>query len=166
MVKIDKANYQIYKKVFEIFWKHRLTLMRSEASMLGLNINTIPSPIDILNESEQKSMSIALKGLKASYTDMFSMLRDAPRDFLTALDDDLKAHGLPGCFTLYAEVKDTLQKVLTRGIIRTTADYDFIVEILNDTTLPITFEEREVLNSCIVNFELKQPVRIYKVHKA
>jgi hypothetical protein len=145
VIKIDKANYDLYKKVYEVFWKHYSQMVQTEATTQGINIDT-----------EKQSMPLALKGLKAGIANMFLMLQHAPKEFKTALDSDLKAIKLPGYFKLYAEVKDLLPKVLKRESLSSVDEYYFVMEILNDTTSAITDEEREILNACVINFELKR----------
>jgi hypothetical protein len=156
VIKIDDANYQLYRNVYAVFWKHYSGLLKAEAASQGVSINDLPSPIEILADIEKRSKALALKSLRAGFTDMLSTLGNAPEGFKTALDLDLKALGLPGYFQLHAQVSNILPTVLKRHSIRSIEEYYFIVEILNDTTSAIRSEERTVLNTCVTDFELKQ----------
>jgi hypothetical protein len=155
VIKIDNANYQIYRNVYEVFWKHYYVLIKASAASQGVDVSNLPSPIEVLKDVEKKSKAHALKSLKSGFTDMLQNLANAPDGFTTALDFDLKAKGLPGYFQLYAEIKDITLLVLKRGSIRSMKEYYFIMEILNDNTSAIKAEERAILNTCVINFELK-----------
>ncbi|RWY57036.1 hypothetical protein [Mucilaginibacter gilvus] len=156
MIKIDKTNYDLYKKVFEIIWQHKSTLTQAEAYLQGINIGNLPSPVSMLNNLETKSKPLALKSMKLGFSDIFSMLKYAPDEFKKALDDDLKANGLPGYFLLYSQSKYKLSLILKRQTISLMEEYYFVMEILNDITTEITEEERHVLNKCVLTFEQKQ----------
>lgn len=158
MINIDKTNYGLYKKVFEVIWQHYSKLIEAEISARGLTFE-LPSPIETLNSLETKSKSLALKSLKSGFSDTLIRLKDAPNEFKIALDDDLKGNGLPGYFVLYAQLRDTLPSILKRQSILLIEEYYFVMEILNDTTSEITEDEREILNRCILAFELKHAER-------
>ncbi|OOQ56859.1 hypothetical protein [Mucilaginibacter pedocola] len=154
MLKIDKDNYSQYKRVFEIFWQHYAKLIETEAKERGLDFN-YPSPLEVLNGAEAQSKSLALKSLKASFSDTFTMLKYAPYEFKKQLDDDLKTNALPGYFEIYAEAKDSLPTILKKQLLRSLDEYYFVMEMLNDTASEISTEEREILNKCVLAFEQK-----------
>jgi|GEM_PF-1077265 len=155
MLKIDKDNYGLYKKVYEIFWQHHSKLIEIQVGALGLN-SEFPSPLTVLNNIETQSKAHALKSLKSGFFDTFNMMKYAPEEFKKTLDESLKANGLPGYFTIYAEVKNQLPSILKRGSLSSTEEYYFVIEFLSDTTLDISADERAILNNCVLAFEQKQ----------
>ncbi|MGY4536817.1 hypothetical protein ACVW0P_001231 [Mucilaginibacter sp. UYNi724] len=154
-LKIDKTNYEIYKKVYEVLWQYQLNLMQSQGLPSGLNLEEL-SPISVLNKWESKSQAIALKGLKAGFTDIVIQLANHPQESLHALDIELKAANLPGFFEISSELNGTLQKILKKQQIKKLEEYYLIVEILSDTTNGLAQQHTKILNEAIVAFELKQ----------
>ena len=96
--KIDDTNYPEYKRIFEILWIHQKKYFPPK--FIRSN-----SPIDILNEFEKKSKSIAKRGLKAGLNDVISQLKYYPSDMLKDIETDLAKNGLPTTQILFSQYK-------------------------------------------------------------
>jgi hypothetical protein len=137
-------------------WKHYFKLLEAEATSLSLNLDNLPSPIEVLNNIETKSKSLAIKSLKAGLTDLFLMYHLYIKEDLKKLIDlDLNDNGLPGYFKVYGKIKSNLQSILKRGFLKSLEEFYFVTEILSDTTADFTTDERAILNNCLSQFEQK-----------
>ncbi|MDB5206403.1 MAG: hypothetical protein JWR72_1478 [Flavisolibacter sp.] len=146
MLNINKENYVYYKRIYEIIWT-------CQAPLLGIDVNADISPIHVLKEWEQKSMSIARRGLKAGLLDSLQMLSHFPAELKEQIDKKLIDESFPALYKLTSAVKDTPAKVLKRGKVRNLEEYYIIKEVLDDTTSDISLQDRTFLNNAFLQFE-------------
>ncbi|MFD0792255.1 hypothetical protein ACFQZX_01425 [Mucilaginibacter litoreus] len=154
-LKINKSNYNTYKKVYEVLWQYKLEAYKREADSLHVNLN-LESPVKVLDEWENEGKVIVLKGLKLGLSDILfelSLIQDMQS--LGILDNKLKSLSLPGFFDLYAEVKNTVQVVLKRKTIKSYTEYYTVSELLSDTTANLPSKDLSILNDAISGFEAK-----------
>lgn len=102
---------------------------------------------------ERESKSLAKRGLKEGLRDSLTMILDIPDDSKKELNDELIKKGLPSLYQLISIIKDTPQKVLKRGKIKTLDEYYVIKEILSDLSTDISIDDRNRLESIISEFE-------------
>lgn len=150
MLKITEENYTHYKKVAEIIWGFQFKYDPME-------IKDEELPINVLNTWEQKSLSLARKGLKAALIDSLSALRYAPENFITALNEQLIKSDLPTLNKLLSVVNDVPARVIKRGTIKNLNEYYIIKEILDDVGCGISEADNEQLNKLFGEFEIKFP---------
>jgi hypothetical protein len=146
MLKITDDNYQDYKKVFEILWVF-------EAKRDNLDPNSEYSPLKILTNWEKRSKSIAKKGLKIGLTDSITMSMDMSTEMKNEINDNLIIKGLPGYYQLISIIKDTFQKVLKRGKVKSLDEYYILKELLDDPAPDVSEEERTQIFSLLNDFE-------------
>ncbi|MES2268863.1 MAG: hypothetical protein V4520_19010 [Bacteroidota bacterium] len=162
-LKIDKSNYEIYKKAYEVLWQYQLKIIQSEGLPDGFDVDEV-SPIKVLNNWEAENQSIALKGLRAGLHDIISNLGyNASSENLRVIDFELKTANLPGIFEMYSELKSTLQKVLKTHRIKSIEEYYIIMEIVSDTTSNLTKTDTDILNNAITVFELSTKANANKI---
>ena len=146
MLKINDDNYDYYKGIFSVIWKH--TAKNLDPEIVELN-----SPIDVLSEWELKSKSLAKKGLKEGLRDILSGMSDLSDESLQELDKLLKAENYPGLMTMVAQIKETPKKVIDRGKINSRDEYYIIKEVLDDMESGLSNADRIVLNGIFGEYE-------------
>jgi hypothetical protein len=146
MLNITKENYDYYKRILEIIWAY-------QAPLLGIDPNSNISPINVLKDWEQKSMSSARRGLKAGLLDTLQMLSDLPIELTEQLNEKLTSASFPTVNKLTAVVKDTPAKVLKRGKIKDLDEYYIIKEVVDDMAHNVSTEDRKKLNDLFLEFE-------------
>ena len=147
-LKINDSNYEYYKSVFEIIVKHK-----------G-NLNTLwkrpdVDPVNILNNWEKQSKALAKRGLNAGLRDVITSLKHYPKNFLQAIDDDLKKNNLSGVRMLQSIVSDTLNKVLKRKSIKNLDEYYIVKEVVLDQANEINEQDKILLDQYFFDFEFK-----------
>lgn len=147
MLKITDNNYEIYKQIFEIIWVFEAT------RLMNIDPNVDYSPIAVLNSWEQRSKSLAKRGLKEGLRDTLTMLLDMPNDLKMELSKQLMEKGLPNLYQLISTIKDTPQKVLKRGKIKNLDEYYVIKEFLVDMSSELSTDDRNRLDSIFFEFE-------------
>ena len=147
MLKITVTNYKRYKKVFGVILKF---IWRDHPSFLESD----SSPFQVLDSWENKSMSIAKKGLKHGLLDVLTQVKiDLPEIDKPFLDRKLLDEGLPGLWELMSIVNDIPAKVLKRGKIKNLDEWYIIKEELDAIDSDISKTEREKLNRLFYEFE-------------
>jgi hypothetical protein len=147
-IKITDENYQTYKELYQVFWSHYSLLLPTQ-------VNAGPSPIDVLNKFESKGKSFAKRSLQSGIGDLVFIAQDVPASTIQAIDNDLKAKGLPDFTSFKNNILDTRGKVLKRGKIKSIDEYYIIQEIVADMSNELKAEERERLSFCLGQFEMK-----------
>jgi hypothetical protein len=138
MFKINEENYEYYKKIAEVIWDFQF-------KDYPVEINGENLPINVLNKWEQKSKSLARRGLKAGLIDSLMMLKDANEEYILRLNEQLIKSDLPGV------------NKLRRRKIKNLDEYYIIKEIIDDTDSGISEEKREQLNRLFGEFEINFP---------
>ena len=152
-IKINKDNYDTYKKVFVIICRHQWEFLKG---VLSENVN----PILILEIVELKNKSLAKKALQSGINDIISNLNDSfTKEILSEIDLELKAENLPDLKSLLSIRKKTINKVLKAKKIKDIDHYYIIKEVLDDTTSDISEEERTCLSKYLGDFEIKSTSR-------
>lgn len=146
MLNINKENYDYYKRIYEIIWT-------CQAPLLGIDVNADISPTKVLKQLEQKSKSIARRGLKAGLLDIFQMLSHFPVELKDEVNEKLCEERFPTLNKLATVVTDIYNKVLRRGKIKNLEEYYVIKEVLDDMTVDISDEDRKKLNEFFCQFE-------------
>jgi hypothetical protein len=151
MFKITEENYEYYKNIAEVIWNF---LWKD----IPVEIPEDSLPMNVLNRMEQKSKSLARKGLKEGLMDSFHMLKEASAEHIFLLNQELIKSGLENINRLRAFIEQIPVKVLKRGKIKNLDEYYVIKEVVADTAGPgISEEEREQLNKIFGEFEMKHP---------
>ena len=151
-LKITDDNYRHYKEVFTTLW-------RSQANLMKLEYNSEHDPIFILSNWEQKSMSLAKRGLQEGLRDGLTMSLDLPATSKKDLNSELERKGLPNLAQLTIQIKDTQLKVLKRGRIKNHDEYYIIKEFLDNTTSDISTTDRDKLEKIFWNFDSNNGVK-------
>jgi hypothetical protein len=146
-IKITDENYQRYKELFQVFWSHYSLLLPTQSAG--------PSPIDVLNRFESKGKSFAKRSLQSGIGDLVFMAQDLPSSTIQAIDNDLKAKGLPDFTSFKNNILDTRSKVLKRGKIKNLDEYYIVQEIVSDMSKELNEDERELLSLYLGKFEMK-----------
>jgi hypothetical protein len=146
MFKITDDNYDEYKEIYNILWKIHANIMKMDPD---IEI----SPINVLNNWEEKSKSLAKKGLKEGLRDLLSMSMDFSENQKILISNQLINQGFPSFDQLIAIVKNTPQKVLKRGNIKGLDEYYIIKEVLCSPRLDITELELRQLAKIFDDFE-------------
>lgn len=149
MFKITDANYEYYKKIYEVLWIF-------ESILKGIDPNVEYSPIILLSSWEKTNKSLARRGLKEGLRDMLTSLLDLPDNQKEALTKQLKLQELPDFSQLTSLIKNTPQKVLKRGKMKSMDEYYVIKEFLNDQTSDISETDRTQLEKISYDFEQKK----------
>jgi len=145
---INDQNYQDYKRIYEIIWKHKSKYFSPE--LIEYN-----SPIDVLNGWEKKSKQLAKRGLKEGLRDTLSMIKEFPAELKNSIDQDLEKNKLPGLLKLQSVVKDTIGTVMKRGSIKNLDEYYIVKEIVIDQTSELSEQDRGRLFQFMGGFEQK-----------
>lgn len=148
MLKINKNNYDLYKEVFAVIWKF-------EAKDAEIEFNTESSPLNILNNWEKQSESLARKGLKEGLRDSLRSLKYLSEDLKIELNNSLISRKLPSLNILMSQVKNVPKKVINKGEIKNLDEYYIVKEVLDDVEYEILELEREKLTKIFTEFELK-----------
>ena len=147
MLKINKSNYHIYKKVFTLLWEF-------EARIAGIDPNVSYSPVKVLNEWENENFSKAVKGLREGLRDTLTQFSDLPENFKNDLNQNLMNKELPGLNTLIAEIKNIPAKVLKKGRIKDLDEYYIIKEVLDNMDNDLSDFDRSRLLTIFGEYEL------------
>ena len=115
-LKINDSNYDHYKKIYEVIWTHYIKLFDPR-------IIESANPIDVINNWEKESKSLAKRGLKAGLLDTISSSKYFSPDLIKNIQTDLQKNGLPSLQVLGGLIKATSSKVLKRGRIKTADEY-------------------------------------------
>lgn len=145
-IKITTDNYDIYKKVYVI-------IMTRQWQDLKNILPESSNPINVMDELERKSKSIAKTALQAGLNDLLSSLKDCPKQTLEEIDSRLKEESLPELNSLLAVIQKTINKTLKTKKIKDIDQYYIIKEVLDDTTSDITEDQRQILSKCLGDFE-------------
>ena len=116
-------------------------------------------PVSILNRWEQKSKSIAKRGLKAGLQDFVSSIKEFPQDLKSSIDNDLAANELPSLRDLQGIVKKTIVRVLNRKKIKSLEEFYIVKEEVIDETSDIADEVRSLLDKLLTEFEFSKNER-------
>ena len=149
--KINKDNYEIYKKVLDIYWQNLYKTMdqKMQSEMSGL------SPVEALNKAENEIPKSKLySGLRQALADSISNMKDHPK-FAADINADLITNNLPSAQTLVGLVSDSVNKVLKRQKIKNIDEYYIVKEFIDDTVSDITNDERTLLSKLLADFETK-----------
>ena len=87
-----------------------------------------------LSEAESRGARSARTALRLGLQDLLEISRDLSPPRIAELDARLRDLGLPTLAAVQARVWQTIPKVLTRGRIRTEAEYYLLIERLNDVS--------------------------------
>lgn len=149
--KINKDNYDDYKKVLDIVWQH--LYKRMDAKMqLAMSEH---SPIERMTKWENEIPKSKLySGLRQALCDCVAMMKDDSK-FTEDINADLKANSLPSFQKLKGLVADSANKVIKRQKIKNIDEYYIIKELIDDTVSDITNDERTLLSKLIADFETK-----------
>lgn len=146
-IQINDTNYSYYKRIYEIIWSHYKILLPPEI------LNDDSDPVSILNRWEQKSKSIAKRGLKAGLQDFVSSIKEFPQDLKSSIDNDLIANELPSLRDLQGVVKKTIARVLNRKKINSLEEFYIVKEEVIDQTTDLVDDVRSMLDKLLTEFE-------------
>lgn len=146
-IQINDTNYSYYKKIYEIIWSHFKTLFPPEI------LREDNDPVSILNRWEQKSKSIAKRGLKAGLQDLISRIKEFPQDLKSSIDNELAANELPSLLDLQGIVKKTIARVLNRKKISNLEEFYIVKEEVIDETSDLVDDVRSLLDKLLTEFE-------------
>lgn len=149
-IQINDTNYNYYKKVYEIIWSHIKTSSPPEI------LHEDSDPVAMLNRWEQKSKSIAKRGLKAGIQDFVSSIKEFPQDLKSSIDKDLAANELPSLRDLQGIVKKTIVRVLNRKRINSLEEFYIVKEEVIDETSDLTADDRSLLDKLLTAFEFSK----------
>lgn len=153
--KINKDNYESYKKVLDIYWQHLFKTMdpKLQSEMSGF------SPIAAMTKAETEiAKSKLYSGLKQALVDSVSNMKDHPK-FAADINAGLIANNLPSVKTLIGLVADSANKVMKRQKIKNIDEYYIIKELIDDTVSDISNDERTLLSKLLEDFETKTTTR-------
>ncbi len=145
-MKINKSNYEFYKGLFKVIWEF-------EAKYAKMDPNAEFSPINVLQNWEKESDSLARRGLREGLRDSLTGLKDLPTDLKTELNNNLIFKNFPSINILTSQIRNVPKKVLTKGKIKNLDEYYIVKEVLNDLEYNITESERVDLNKIFKEFE-------------
>ncbi|WP_303317965.1 hypothetical protein Q4Q34_18820 [Flavivirga abyssicola] len=145
-MKINKSNYEFYKGVFKVIWEF-------EAKYAKMDPNADFSPINVLQNWEKESDSLARRGLREGLRDSLTVLKDVPTDIKTELNSSLISKNFPSINILTSQIRNVPKKVLEKGKIKNLDEYYVIKEVLDDLEYEITESERTDLNKIFGEFE-------------
>jgi hypothetical protein len=111
-----------------------------------------------LDEQEQRAFAQARAEVRMVLQDLLEWSRDFGPGFAKAIDPHFAAAGLPTVSQMQREVWKTIPKVLTRGRIRTEAEYYLLIERLNDVsdTDGLSQAERDQISQMVADFEARK----------
>ncbi len=147
-IKINKSNYDTYKKVFVILTDY---FYKDMQAILPDKVN----PVSVLNEWEKKSLTLAKRGIQAGLNDLLSGIHNAPKKSLEEIDSLLISKGLPGLDILLGQVDKTIKKVLKSGKINNEEEYFLIKEKVVNIAGEISKVNRTKLANAMIDFEAK-----------
>lgn len=145
-IKITTDNYDIYKKVYVVIMTRQWQDLKN---ILPESFN----PINVMDDIELNSKSLAKTALQAGLNDILSSLKEYPKQILEEIDLRLKEENLPELNSLLAVVQRTINKTLKTQKIKDIDQYYLIKEVLDDTTFDITEGQRQILSKCLGDFE-------------
>ena len=154
MITINKTNYEFYKGVFKVIWEF-------EAKYAKMDPNAEFSPLNVLQNWEKQSDSLARRGLKEGLRDSLTGLKDLPNELKTELNSNLISNNFPSLNILTSQIRNVPKKVLEKAKIKNLDEYYVVKEVLDDIDYDITETERTELNKIFREFELN-----YKEKKA
>ena len=125
-IKINKDNYDNYKKVLDIIWQH---VQKDLNPKLMTELFEV-SPITIMNKWENEIPKPKLyTGLKHALSDSIYMMNDFPK-LAADINAELISNNLPSVKTLNGLVLDSVNKVVKRQRIKNTNEYYIIKELI------------------------------------
>lgn len=124
-IQINDTNYSYYKQILEIIQTHLAKLYPPEILQ---NAN----PLQILNNWEQKSKTIARRAVKIGLQDLISQIKDFPPDLKEAIDKDLAKNNLPALAQLQDVNGKVIARVIKRGAIKTLEEFYIVKEEVID----------------------------------
>ena len=113
-------------------------------------------PIKVLTNWEIKNKSLAKKGLKVGLNDFISQLKYLPQETRDEIDHDLVNQSLPSISELENLTTKTISKVMKRKRIASEEEFLIIKEEVIDLNSNINEDDRQILDSYLVNFEAVQ----------
>ena len=125
-----------------------------EAKYAKMDPNAEFSPLNVLQNWEKQSDSLARRGLKEGLRDSLIWLNDFPNELKTELNKNLISNNLPSLNILTSKIKNVPKKVLEKGKIKNLDEYYVVKEVLDDIDYNITEIERTELNKIFGKFEL------------
>lgn len=111
------------------------------------------NPINVIDEIELKSKSLAKTALQAGLNDILSNLKEYPKQTLEEIDLVLKEDNLPELNSLLDVIQKTINKILKAKKINDVDQYYIIKEVLDTTTSDITEGQRQILSKYLGDFE-------------
>ncbi|MES2649276.1 MAG: hypothetical protein V4717_20525 [Bacteroidota bacterium] len=148
-IQVNDINYAYYKKIYEIIWSHYRTIFPPEI------LSDESDPVLVLNRWEQKSKTIAKRGLTAGLQDLVSSIKEFPVDLKISIDEDLAANELPSLEDLQGIVKKIIAKVLNRQKINSLEEFYIVKEEVIDQTSDLINDVRSQLDKLLIEFEFK-----------
>lgn len=146
-LKITAENYDKYKMVFAIIWKH-------VSATLHPAMVEKQSPIKFLNELEQQNRAMATRSLKMGLNDSLKMVTLLSAGKVLEMDADLKHNSLPSIESLTSVFTVTIRKALQKKRITTENEYYLVKEHLLTSDDELAEGDREVLYQYLEAFEL------------
>jgi ClpP class serine protease len=145
-IKITTENYDIYKKVYVV-------IMARQWQDLKDILQESSNPINVIDEIELKSKSLAKTALQAGLNDILSNLKEYPKQTLEEIDLVLKEDNLPELNSLLDVIQKTINKILKAKKINDVNQYYIIKEVLDSTTSDIIEGQRQILSKYLGDFE-------------
>jgi len=149
-IQINDTNYSYYKRIYEIIWSHYRKLLPPEI------LSDDSDPVSILNRWEQKSKSIAKRGLKEGLQDFVSSIKEFPQELKSSIDNDLAANELPSLRELQGIVQKTIIRVLNRKKINSLEEFYIVKEEVIDQTSELGDDVRSLLDKLLTEFEFSK----------
>ena len=135
-MKINKTNYEYYKKLFNLLTEFQFSLMP-----ISFSKDSPIHPFNVLENFEKQSISLAIKGLKEGFPDALTMANHLSKEQKEKLNQVLKTNGFPPIEVLNFKIRNTYKRVLKRNRIKNEAEYYVIVELISDVEFEISKEE-------------------------
>lgn len=151
-LKITAENYDEYKMVFAIIWKHI-------SATLHPAMVEKQSPIKFLNELEQQNKTMATRSLRMGLNDSLKMVTLLSAGNVLEIDADLKHNSLPSIETLTSVFTITIRKVLQKKGIMTENEYYLVKEHLMTSDDELAEGDRDRLYQYLEAFELAKPAK-------
>ena len=131
--------------------------MEYQFSLSGIQLKDLGNlnPITISNAQEKESMSMAIKGLKASLGDCLTMGNHLTGDQFANLNKLLEKKGYPNIKILSKKIRGTYKTILKNQKIKNDDEYYFIKEILCDLEYPIKKADRDNLEKILYAYEFE-----------
>ena len=125
-----------------------------EAKYAKMDPNAEFSPLNVLQNWEKQSDSLARRGLKEGLRDSLTGLKDLPNELKMELSKELISKNFPSLNILTSQIRNVPKKVLAKGKIKNLDKYYVVKEVLEDIDYDITEIERAELNKIFGEFEL------------